>query len=364
MNNQLNFSLNLPFNSLSFGQVSYAIVREIYKRGLAPCIFPIGTNVDLGAYKKDDDFNLWLQSCINKSIKRHDRNNPTVKLWHINGSLESFSKDQILITFNELDSLTEFEINILKNQKLVFVTSNYTKQVFEDHGLNNVKYLPLGFDSENFYKINHQIKDEGVVNWGVYGKAEPLRKVHDKIIRGWLKKFGNQKGHILNLAIYNPHLKPEDNEKLVHQILEGKKYWNINLIPWMQTNIEYNQFINNNDIVLSPFRGEGRDLPTFHSVGLGKHCLSLRAHAYLDYLNDENAVLINPSGKIKAVDNIFFYEGQPFNNGNLYDWQENDYLNALDVVLERFKNNPINEKGLELQKITYSDTVDTILKEI
>jgi hypothetical protein len=318
----------------------------------------------LSAFKRDDDYIMWLQSCINKSTKLHNKNTPVLKLWHINGSLESFSKDQILIVFHELDSLTDFEVNILKNQKIVFVTSNFTKNVFEEHGLTNIKYLELGFDHENFYKIEQKNKNKDIVQWNLAGKCEPLRKATDKIIRGWLRRFGNKNGHILNLAIFNPHLKPEDNQNLLNQIFEGKNYWNINVLPWMRTNIEYNQFINNGDIILSPFRGEGKDLPTYHSVGLGRHCLSLRAHAYLDYLNDNNAVLIEPKGKIKAVDNIFFHDGGQFNQGNLFDWSDDDYISALDVVLERFRANPVNTNGLELQKRTYSQTVDKILEEI
>ena len=357
------FACCLPVNSVSFGQVSIAILRNIYRRGLAPCLFPIG-NVDLTAQKPDNEFFLWLQSCLNKSVKLHNRKNPTIKLWHLNGMLDSFSEQQIGITFLETDQISDIELNVIKNQKILFVTSNFTREIMENYGANNVKYLPLGFDKDNFYKTNKTYLNSDIVCWSIWGKCEPVRKRHEKIIRSWVKKYGNDKKHMLHLNIYNCFISPEDNNKLLNNILEGKRYWNVNPLPYMKTNAEYNDSINSSNIVIGLSGGEGRDLPVYHSVGLGKHCIGLNAHAYLDYLNDENAVLVNPSSKIRAVDGMFFHEGSPWNTGNFFDWDENEFLDKCEIVLEKYKNNPINEKGLELQKITYDTTVDLILKEM
>ena len=43
------FSLHLPINSVSFGQVSVALLREFHARGLQPSIFPISDQYDLAA---------------------------------------------------------------------------------------------------------------------------------------------------------------------------------------------------------------------------------------------------------------------------------------------------------------------------
>ena len=86
MSNKLSF--NVPLNGVSYGSSSIAILREVYKRGLSPCIFPISGQVDLSAQKEDQDFNLWLQSCINKAPKYHKREDWAFRLWHINQSME------------------------------------------------------------------------------------------------------------------------------------------------------------------------------------------------------------------------------------------------------------------------------------
>jgi len=124
----MEFALHLPLNGVSFGQVSTALLREFHERGVQPSLFPIG-QIDLNS--QDDissDFNSWIQNCVRKAFEYHDRNTPVFKLWHLNqDSLTSFSKDQTLFTFYELDHPTTIEMNIARNQKKLLVSSRYSK---------------------------------------------------------------------------------------------------------------------------------------------------------------------------------------------------------------------------------------------
>lgn len=352
------FSLQAPFGSVSFGQVSTAITRELFKRGFSGPIFPIG-QPDLSTQKPDPEFNARLQSCINSSQARHSRANRSVRLWHIVGSLESLSSQgNDLITFFELDQLTPTEINILKQQRKVYVTSRYTQTVFTQYGIQST-YLPLGFDSYGFQTIEPRPKIDGVLQSLLAGKLEN-RKAHMRVLNLWAKRYGNQKGYRLNCALHNPFLKPEDANQLIARALEGKQYWNINWIPWSPTNAEYNSVLQSSEIVISCSGGEGRDLPCYHATALGAWPIALRAHAYLDYLTDENAILVNPNGKAPATDGVFFHRGQGINEGNLFTFADEDFYAACDEA-EKRANQGVNLKGMELQKQTYKETVDALL---
>jgi hypothetical protein len=82
-------------------------------------------------------------------------------------------------------------------------------------------------------------------------------------------------------------------------------------------------------------------------------------------MTEENAICINPSGKIPAYDNIFFREGQPFNQGNIFDFSVDDFLDACDIAIEKAKENPVNSNGLELQsKFTWENTTNQILESM
>ena len=57
----MDFTLNLPLNGVSFGQVSVALLREFYKRQLSPLIIPI-SGVDLSSQEISGDFRMWIES--------------------------------------------------------------------------------------------------------------------------------------------------------------------------------------------------------------------------------------------------------------------------------------------------------------
>jgi len=109
--------------------------------------------------------------------------------------------------------------------------------------------------------------------------------------------------------------------------------------------------------------GEGRDLPCYHATALGAWPVAMRAHAYLDYLNDDNAVLINPNGKRPAADGVHFSQGGPFNQGNLFTFDNDEFIKGCEEAERRAKIG-LNTSGLELQKLGYEQAVDIVLKDM
>ena len=360
------FHLDLPVNGLSFGNCSINILKEIFKRDLSPTISLIGDKADFSAFegKIDPGFFEWVKQRCFAFNSKHKKSNPTFKLWHINGSLSSFSNEQTLLTFYELDSPTSSEINIIKNQKTVLVSSSYTKAIFESYGCDNVKHCPLGFDSDSFFKKEKSRKDEEKIVFGLVGKLEK-RKQHHKVLASWAKKFGNNPKYLLNCAIKNPFLKDEQNQASINQVLGGNSYFNINFLDYMPSNALYNDYLNSNDIIIGMSAGEGWGLPEFQSVCLGKHAVILNAHAYKDWANNENSVLVNPNGKIPCYDNFFFQQGAEFNQGNYFDWNEEEFISACEEAEKRFLKNKINESGESLvNKFTWSNTTDIVLDSL
>ena len=69
----MDLALEVPINPVSFGQVSTALLREVYARGLNPSVFPIG-NVDITTQNEDKDFFKWLEERLNSSPRSHNRN--------------------------------------------------------------------------------------------------------------------------------------------------------------------------------------------------------------------------------------------------------------------------------------------------
>ena len=267
----------------------------------------------------------------------------------------------LLFTFHETSELTEIEKNLLMLQDNIFVSSNYTKNIFEMNGVENVHFTPLGFDTD-FCDTGKEYLPEKI-HFGLMGKFEQ-RKNTARIIKTWLKVFGNNPKYLLSCAITNPFL---DNATLQNEfvkITEGKNYNNLNIVPYMQTNSDVNDFINSIDIDLTGLSGgEGWNLPAFNSTALGKWSVVMNATAHKDWATKENSILIEPSKLKDCYDGVFFKQGNAFNQGQFFDITDEEMESAiLDSATYAKKPNP---EGLKLQnKFTYDGTVETILNAI
>ena len=356
-------AFNLPVNPVSFGQVSTALLREAYKRNMEPSLFLVGDSMDLSSQEEDSEFQEWLDESVVRAMDKHSRDSPIFKLWHINGSMESYSKNQVLLSFYELDSPTPVELNTARNNFKTLFTSKHSCDVFKSSGVDT-GYIPLAFDSHNFKPTGKVYFEDDRISFNLVGKLEK-RKNHAKIIKTWLKRFGNDNKYFLNAAVYNSFLSAEDNNSAIANVVENKKYPNVQFLGYMSKNSIYNDFLNSGDIILGMSGGEGWGLPEFQSICLGKHGVIMDAHGYKGWANSKNSVLVGSSSKQSAVDGIFFREGYPFNQGQIFDFDEDEFITACEEAIERVKANRVNEEGLRAaDEFTYAKMLDRITEEL
>jgi hypothetical protein len=366
----MKLGLHLPINPVSFGQTSTTLLRTLFEREKAGTdaidwhLFPIG-GVDLSSQKEDKEFINWLHAKIVKGQESFKRDIPTFKLWHLNGSLESISSKPTLLSFYELNDPTKVETLIARNNKICF-SSEYTCSIFKVFGINPI-YLPLAFDTYNFKVLDGKKfhRDDRIV-FNLCGKFEK-RKHTEKVIRAWIKKYGNSRHHTLQCAIFNPFFNEQQNQQWVANAVQGNKPFNVTFYPPMKENTIYNEFLNSGNVVIGMSGGEGWGLPEFQSVALGKHAVILNAHGYASWANEKNSTLVNTTGRIEAYDNVFFQKGQPFNQGQIFDWNEDDFIAACETACTKVKANRVNEAGLELQTVfskeRFAESVVNLVKE-
>lgn len=350
-----------PINSVSFGNVSINIMRELFKREFRLGHFPIG-NPDISVYNKiSNEFKEWLQISVNSRFKLLDKNIDTLQLWHINGSENTITKKSNLLTFYEVDEPTETEKNIVNMHDKVMFSSSHAKKIFKSIGCDNVFSVPMGFDPD-FHKTNKKYL-EGKIHFGLMGKFEK-RKHTAKILKIWADKYGNNYNYQLSCCINNPFMKPEQLNQLISQALGGKQYGNINFLPFLKTNSEVNEFLNAIDIDLGGLSGaEGWNLPSFNATALGKWSIVLNATSHKDWANSSNSILVEPSGKTPAYDGHFFQQGGLFNQGNIHEFSEEDVVSKMEEAEQKCQSE--NTEGIKLQEqFSYGKTVDKILEYI
>lgn len=352
-----------PLNQVSFGNVSYNFLKEFYEISKQDSTFsfvyhPI-SDPNLGAFNDcTADFKNWLKSCIDNRFKSLSKNSVSLKLWHINGAEKRICPKQVLYSFYELDEPTVVEKAIVGLQDATVFSSSYAARSFGHSGLGKVYSVPIGFDAD-FFKTEKKYS-ENKINFLLMGKFEK-RKHTDKIIKMWIKKYGNNAKYELTCSIINPFFNPE----LMKKIISGYKSlaWNINFLPYVATNAEVNQILNACDIDLSGLSGaEGWGLPAFNATCLGKWSIVLNATSHKDWANEKNSILIEPSGKIPAYDGTFFKQGSDFNQGSIYDFDENTAISAMEKAVSLVENKVENQEGINLcQKFTYKNTVSQIV---
>ena len=352
-----------PLNQVSFGNVSYNFLKEFYKKNqkdssFSFCYHPI-SNIDLSAFDKtDNDFKKWLTSSINNRYNLLSKDAISLKLWHINGAEKRICPKQVLYTFYELDEPTSAEKALVGLQDVTIFSSSYAARNFSHSTTGKIYSVPLGFDSD-FRQTNKKYL-EGKIHFLLMGKFEK-RKHTDKIIKMWIKKFGNDPRYQLTCSIINPFL----NVELIRSIINSYRSaaWNINFVHYVSTNSEVNDILNSIDIDLSGLSGaEGWGLPAFNATCLGKWSIVLNATSHKDWANNSNSILVEPTGKIPAYDGTFFKKGAEFNQGNIYDFDETVAINAINKAIKLVENKIENQEGLNLgQKLTYQNTVSQIV---
>jgi glycosyltransferase involved in cell wall biosynthesis len=357
----MNINLELPINGLSFGQVSFGLLKEFFNRKFLPNLFPIG-QVDLQAYDIDKPFFDWLQFCCQKAHANFSRKFPTIRLWHLIESERRLSDKTILWTFHETDSLTKTEKNIIRNNDLVLFSSNYSYEIAKSEGLENVGVCHPYFDSHNV-KEDNNIQKIDAINFLLIGKFEK-RKHTRKIIRIWKKLFANDKRYRLNCLIDNPFIQKDQWAEILNEVFEGSVPWNVNLIPRQDKNSDVNKLMNACDIDLSGLSGaEGFNLPLFNMLSLNKVCVAMDAHAHSDFINNGNAIIVKPSQKIPIYDDAFFRLGNIVNQGNMFDFDDKEVEDKILQAVEFFNS---CEKSISTLPSVFSvqNTVDTLLSKI
>ena len=349
-----------PINSLSFGNVSYNLLREMFRRGITVGHFPIG-NPDASAFLVDKDLQEWLQSCINNRYKLLKKDTPTLQLWHLNGSENRITRDQFLLTFYELDSPTSTEKSLVELQNNVIFSSKHAESSFKSAGCGNASSVPMGFDTDLHKTGKEYMKDK--VHFGLMGKFEK-RKHTGKILKLWADRYGNNYDYQLSCCVSNSFMKPEQLNSLINESLGGQRYGNINFLPFLKTNGEVNELLNAIDIDLTGLSGaEGWNLPSFNATALGKWSIVLNHTSHKDWATPSNSILVEPNGKIPAYDGMFFHPGAEFNQGNINTFSDEEVISKMEEAESKCKEE--NTEGLKLQEeFSYSKTLDAILEKM
>lgn len=358
-------SLNIrcPLNNLSFGNISFNIIRELYLSNFKINLFPVSNSIDISTFDSiDDGLRDYIKESILNRNKNVRRNYPFLNIWHLNGSEYKISDYNILYTFHECSELTEVEKSMCKLYDKVIVSSSYSMNIFRENSIENCNYSNPGFDTD--FKETNKTYLSNKIHFGIMGKLEN-RKHTRRIIKLWIDEYGNNSEYQLTCLINNPFIKKEIMQQEIALIQNNNKYHNINFLEFLPKNSQVNDYLNSIDVDLGGLSGaEGWNLPCFNSCALGALPIVLNATAHTDWADQDNSILINPNGTKDVYDGTFFNKGDEFNQGKIYTFSDEDFYQSIEEAINRVKKSR-NENGkLIKDKFTYRKTLNNILKSI
>lgn len=364
-------NLELAINPTSLGNVSFNLLKEAFllRNEFDFVLFPERDQIDFSAFsiEQKSEFVEWVNELIFKSGAKFCRENPSLKNWHINGSQYSSSTRPNLLTYYETDSPTETEIKYVNSQNHTFFSSSFAAKLFKDCGCENVSNIGLGFDKDILESVNAtpDYYDSEVINFGLMGKFE-LRKNTQKIIQNWIRKYGDDTKYNLNCLVTNQFLSKEEMESSISRSLFGRRWKNVNILPYFGKSKDVYSFIKYIDIDLTGLSGgEGWNLPAFNSTCLGKWSVVSNCSAHTDWANKENSILVEVSQgeKLAAEDGKFFRKGSHFNQGSFFKIEDEAMIEGMERAEKLARTNNIHGEALR-EKFTYEKTLKSILEKI
>lgn len=357
-------NVRCPINNLSFGNVSYNILKELHKQNFNVNLFPVGQKVDFSSFDKaSSEFSDFIKESVENRNLKVKRSYPFLNIWHINQSESKISDYNILYTFHETGEVTEAEKSLCLLYDSVVFGSTYARDAFISSGVHNASFSPLGLDEDITATDREYLS--GKIHFGLMGKWEK-RKNTSKIINLWANKFGGNNKYQLTCCVSNAFIQEDELKREINLATDNKKHNNINFLPFLPKNSQVNDYLNSIDIDLGGLSGaEGWNLPCFNSTALGAWPIVLNATSHKDWATKDNSILVEPSSKSSITDNKFFFDHSEFNQGHMYNFSDESFYNAIDTAIEKVNNKQKNITGKNIrQDFTYKNTLENILSSV
>jgi len=316
-------------NNRSFGIWGKNVLKALNYLGADYSFFPLHP---IQLEQDETDLHVPIQNGINRA-SMFDPNGDSITIWHAWDLAKQVGKRRIAWTLWELDRLNELEKHHLNSQDLIVVPTKWHTEIANECRIRPpVHTCPLAVDTSKFYPIkqtNHPTSSFGAVEI-----ANRSIKSLDKTIFLSVGKWENRKGHNLLPQIFskafgpkdqvelwcshnNPFLTPEEIKSWENLYVkqgfgfgEGIPAHQVKFINKWLSDKDLNILYNQADVGICLSRSEGFGLPNLEMLACGLPLIATNYAAHTEYLNDQNAHLVNITKTELARDGKWFTQGE------------------------------------------------------
>jgi glycosyltransferase involved in cell wall biosynthesis len=195
----------------------------------------------------------------------------------------------------------------------IWVPSHFNHETFARAGVaeNKLHVLQEGIDTSHFRPGSQPLKIPGTRGFNFLSVFDwQLRKGYDILLRAFCEEFRPDEdvALILKVSTLNqPHSHLADLvsyfiERMLRRTLENSP--NIVLLSGMLPHARFPQLYASADVFVLPTRGEGWGRPYMEALACGRPVIATRWGGQMDFLNDDNADLIELEGLRSTGTNI------------------------------------------------------------
>lgn len=358
----MEINLNAPINNLGYGIASFNVLKELVKLGHSVALFPIGNP----SWPASKESNALLDDAKKRAVLFNPKAS-AVKIWH-QFELDMFPGKGLHIGFPifELDKFNEREKHHLSSLDAILVCSHWAKSVIEQNGITVPTFVvPLGIDPDLFFydEQGHNARqywNKGTTIFMNAGKWEK-RKGHEELCAAFNAAFGIKDDVELWMLNDNPFIGYENFEW-------RKKYANTTMGPRVKffdrldSHGELRKLFAQVDVGLFPSHSEGWGLETLEMLACGNHIVATNYSGHTEYLNEDNALLLEPTGMEVANDGKWF-QGQ----GSWCTYDLDQLVSHMRVLHDRKQsgNLTVNKAGLvTAKKFTWENSARVLVQSI
>lgn len=320
----------------SYGITGIQIVRALTKLGHKVNCVPIGGRADYRSYPE-------VEKALQNGQSRFDIMAPSIRLYHQFSLMENCGRGpSIGFPIFELDNFTDLEISNLFSVNRLFVCSKWAQSVIKDRKISTpTDVVPLGVDGTVFYP--REIKNQNTpFTFFFPGKFE-YRKGFDVVTTAFERAFNANDNFQVLFLPNNPFISEGDAREWVRYLTSTKFGNKFKLVGRLESQDDVANLTRQADCVVSFSRAEGWNLPLLEALSCGVRVIATNYSGHTEFLNHDNATLIDCDGRELAFDGVFFNGA-----GSWLDFKDKDIDNMANALKSVYNDGPrINAAGIE-----------------
>ena len=349
----MKINLTAPINSLGYGVAAYNILCALHDDGHEVSLWPIGHPEELPRADV-------LQTTIMNARQSLPLGSPSVKIWHQHELQQHVGKGlHVGFPIFELETFTDIEKNSLSYCDVLFVCSEWAKEIIHKNNINIPTHVvPLGVDANIFEPSSISRENTVFFNCGKWEK----RKGHDVILECFNAAFSSKDNVELWMMCENPFPqgKGEEWEKMYKTCKLSDK---VTLISRQKTQKNVYNIMRQADCGVFPSRAEGWNLELLEMMACGKHVIATNYSGHTEFCNSENSSLIEVNNLEVAHDGAWFFGQGRW--AEISTSQKDQIIHSLRLIHEKKQSGNLdcNQAGLDtVNKFSWKNSSRAFLK--